>query len=135
MNAIKNCPVATEDVTLAEKIYGPDPSNLKGKSTRSQPPAVINDKLELPEELAGREDLTLCMDIMFVWGIQFLTTIDNTIQFRATVPLNSQKAKEVYKALDSILWQYNDAGFFFKYIHCDQEFRSLMDDVADDTLK
>ena len=72
------------------------------------------------------------MDIMFVWGIPFLTTIDKTIRFRATVPLNSQKAKNVYKALDSILWQYNDTGFFFKYIHCDQEFWSLMDDVADD---
>ena len=52
MNTIKNCPVTTEDVTLAEKIYGPDPSNLKGKSTCSQPPAVIDDEIELPEELA-----------------------------------------------------------------------------------
>lgn len=132
MNAIKNCPVSTEDVTLAEKIYGPDPSTLKGKSTHVQPPAVIDEEIGLPEELAGRDDLTLCMDIMFVWGIPFLTTIDKTIRFRATVPLNSQKAKEVYKALDSILRQYNDAGFFFKFIHCDQEFRSLMDAVADD---
>ena len=72
------------------------------------------------------------MDIMFVWGIPFLTTIDKTIRFRATVPLNSQKAKEVYKALDFILRQYNDACYFFKSIHCDQEFRSLMDSVADD---
>ena len=72
------------------------------------------------------------MDIMFVWGIPFLTTIDKTIRFCATAPLNSQKAKEVYKALDSILRQYNDAIFFFKFIHCDQEFRSLMDAVADD---
>ena len=132
MNAIKNCPVSTEDVTLAKKIYGPDPSNLKGKSTRVQPPSVIDEEIELPEELAGRDDLTLCMDIMFVWGIPFLTTIDKTIRFRATIPLNSQKAKEVYKALDSILRQYNDAGYFFKSIHCDQEFRSLMDSVADD---
>ena len=77
---------------MAEKIYGPDPSNLKGKSTRVQPPAVISDEIELPEELAGRDDLTLCMDIMFVWGIPFLTTIDKTIRFRAAVPLNSQKA-------------------------------------------
>jgi hypothetical protein len=72
------------------------------------------------------------MDIMFVWGIPFLTTIDKTIRFRCAVPLSSQKAKEVYKALDVILRQYNDAGFFFKFIHCDREFRSLMEDVADD---
>ena len=132
MNAIKNCPITTEDISIAEKIYGPDPSTLKGKSTRSQPPAVINDEIELPDELSGRDDLTLCMDIMFVWGIPFLTTIDKTVRFRATVPLNSQKSKEVYKALDSILRHYNDAGYFFKFIHCDQEFRSLMDQVADE---
>ena len=71
------------------------------------------------------------MDIMFVWGIPFLTMIDKTVQFRAAVPLNSQKSKEVYKALDSILHHYNDAGYFFKSINCDQEFGSLMDNVAD----
>ena len=47
MNAIKNCPVTTEDITIAKKIYGPNPSKLKGKSTRSQPPAVINNDIEL----------------------------------------------------------------------------------------
>ena len=62
--------------------------------------------------MTGRDDLVLCMDIMFVWGIPFLTTIDKTIRFRAAVPLLSQKAKEVYKALDSVLRQYNDAGYF-----------------------
>ena len=57
MNVIKNCPVTTEDVTIAEKIYGPNPSKLKGKSTCSQPPAVINDDIKLPEELTGCDDL------------------------------------------------------------------------------
>ena len=33
-NLIKNCPVMVEDVTIAEKIYGPDISALKGKGTR-----------------------------------------------------------------------------------------------------
>ena len=35
MNAIRNCPVTVEDVNLAEQIYGPDISALKGKSTRT----------------------------------------------------------------------------------------------------
>ena len=29
MNAIRNCPVTTEDIANAKKIYGPDPSKLK----------------------------------------------------------------------------------------------------------
>ena len=72
------------------------------------------------------------MDIMFVRGIPFLTTIDKTICFRAAVPLNYHKSKEVYKALDSILCHCSDTGYFFKHIHCDQEFRSMMDYVADE---
>ena len=116
MNMIKNCPVTMEDIVIAKKIYGPDPSKLKGKSTQSQPPAVINNDIELPNELTGRDDLVLCMDIMFVWGMLFLTTINKMICFRAAVLLLSQKAKEIYKALDSVLRQYNDAGYFFKFI-------------------
>jgi hypothetical protein len=34
INAIKNCPVTTEDVNNAEKIFGADMSSLRGKSTR-----------------------------------------------------------------------------------------------------
>ena len=116
----------------AENIYGPDPSTVKEKSTRSQPPAAINNEIELPDELSGCDDLTLCMDTMFVWGILFLTTIDKTIHLTAVVPLNSHKSKEVYKSLDSTLCHYNNAGYFFKHIHCDQEFHSMMDYVADE---
>jgi hypothetical protein len=34
MNAIKNCPVTTEDMNNAEKIFGADMSCLRGKLTR-----------------------------------------------------------------------------------------------------
>ena len=32
-NVIKNCPVTQEDVNIAQKIFGPAISTLKGKST------------------------------------------------------------------------------------------------------
>jgi hypothetical protein len=34
INAIQNCPVRVEDVNISKKIFGPDISSLKGKSTR-----------------------------------------------------------------------------------------------------
>jgi hypothetical protein len=37
MNVIKNCPVTVEDINIAEKIFGPDVSSLKGKFTRRKP--------------------------------------------------------------------------------------------------
>jgi hypothetical protein len=40
MNIIKNCPVTVEDVHIADQIFGPDMSSLKGKSTRRKPKPV-----------------------------------------------------------------------------------------------
>jgi hypothetical protein len=34
MNAIRNCPMTTENVNIAKMIFGADMSSLKGKSTR-----------------------------------------------------------------------------------------------------
>lgn len=36
-NQIKNCPVVTQDVDNAQKIWGKDIDALKGKTTRSKP--------------------------------------------------------------------------------------------------
>jgi hypothetical protein len=52
MNIIKNCPVTVEDVNIADQIFGPDMSSLKGKSTRRKPkPPVRQDLIEIPKEL------------------------------------------------------------------------------------
>jgi hypothetical protein len=51
MNAIRNCPVTTEDVNIAEKIFGPTKSNIKGKLTWQKSTPVREDTVEIPEEL------------------------------------------------------------------------------------
>jgi hypothetical protein len=67
MNVIKNCPVMTEDVMIAEKIFGADMLSLKGKSARCKTTPVREDIIEIPEELiAAHRDvdlyaLTICM--------------------------------------------------------------------------
>lgn len=67
MNMIKNCPVTVDDVDVAEKIFGPAMSTLKGKSIRQAPRPVIRDEIELPDEITNMDhNLDLCMDIMFI---------------------------------------------------------------------
>ena len=108
MNMIKNCPVTIEDVNVAEKIFGPAMSTLKGKSTRQAPRPVIRDEIELPDEINNMDhNLDLCMDIMFINELPMLTTIDRTIRFRGLVPLESRTHAECYDALDKILRFYN----------------------------
>ena len=51
-NMIKNCPVTIEDVNIAEQIWGPDISYLKGKTTRTKPKAVIGILLPSPFNLS-----------------------------------------------------------------------------------
>jgi hypothetical protein len=48
MNAIKNCPVATEDINNAKKIFGADMSSLGGKLTRRKSTPVREDVIEIP---------------------------------------------------------------------------------------
>jgi len=50
-NLFQNCPVTVDDINLTEKIFGPDVSSLKGRSTRPKPNQVVDDKIEIPTEL------------------------------------------------------------------------------------
>ena len=80
MNMINNNPVTTDDIKIAEKIFGPDVGTLKGKTTCRKPLPVVNDYIEIPKELIqAQRKVTLCMDGMKVNGQSFLTTISRKI--------------------------------------------------------
>jgi phosphorylcholine metabolism protein LicD len=120
-------------VEIAEKIFGPDVSELKGKSTRRKPKIVKYDVIAIPHELKQRL-LELAIDIMFNNSIPMLTTIDKTIKFRSLIILNFRKAKDLYKGLDVVLRLYNGCSFIISRILCDGEFEPLMEDVKDKNM-
>jgi hypothetical protein len=133
MNAIKNCPVTTENVNNAKKIFGADMSSLRGKSTRRKSTPVREDAIEIPEELISQNrKIDLCIDIMYVNKCGFMTMIDQTIQFRSALPIENRTHEEYYRVLDMVLRLYNSAGFHIKTIHCDGEFCAMMYKVKDD---
>ena len=128
-----NCPVTTEDVDNAEKIFGPDIGTMKGKTTRRNPTPVKKDEVQIPKELIEKnQDITLCIDLLFVNGMPMLTSIDRAVRFRALIPIESRKKEELFTGLDVILRQYNKAGFQITTINCDQEFESMMNKIKDD---
>jgi len=84
MNLIKNCPVTVEDIDKSEKIFGPDISSMKGKVTRKKPTPVVEDTIKLPHELRlAQMNITLCVDVIHVNSLTFLTTISRNLYYRS----------------------------------------------------
>jgi hypothetical protein len=104
MNAIKNCPVTTEDVNNAKKIFRTGMLSLRGKLTRLKSTPVREDSIEIPEELISQNrEIDLCIDIMYVNKCGFMTMIDRKIQFRSALPIENRTHEEYYHVLDMVL--------------------------------
>ena len=133
MNMITNNPVTTDDIKIAEKIFGPDIGAIKGKTTRRKPAPVVNDYVEIPKELISTQrEVTLCMDGMKVNGITFLTTVSRHIQYRTAQYVKHQTAIAYREALGQIFRIYNAGGFRITMIHCDNEFRPLVEPLENE---
>ena len=133
MNAIKNNPVTLEDVDIATKVYGPDIASLKGKTTRRSPEQAVSDQVEIPPELiATHQRVELCIDGMKVNEVDFLTTISKRIKYRTAAMVSSTKMKSYKPVLDKVIGMYNKAGFHVAIIHCDNEFRPLIEKYEND---
>ena len=76
--------------------------------------------------------LVICMDIFYVNGQAFMSTIDTAIRFRAAIPMDASTAEAHFNALKMIVRHYNKASFFVKIIRCDNEFQPLLENVETD---
>src|SRR5210317_1130087 len=132
-NFFKNCPITEEDVIIAEKIYGPSASTLKGKRKRKTPEAVVDDWIDMPKELLEHNStLDLCIDIMFINNVALFVSIDKAIKFRFCTELKNRTKDAIYKAIDEVLRIYNYGDFQIRTIYCDNEFKPVFDDVKDE---
>ena len=128
----KNCPIEEKDIVVAEKIYGPSASVLKGKTKRPTPNAIVDDWIEIPRELTmENEEIDLCIDLIFINNVVALTGVDKQIKCRHFVPLANRTKKSLYSGIDEIFRDYNFANFTVKRIFCDQEFKPIFDEVKD----
>jgi len=125
-NMIHNNPVTLQDVQVAEEVYGRDVGALKGKSTRCHPMPIVEDYVEIPKVLIQQNrKVALCMDVMKVNGLQFLTTVSKRLKYRTAQYLVTLKANTIIDQLRQVFLLYNSGGFLIGSIDCDNGFRSI----------
>jgi len=72
---ITNCPVTVQDVENANRIFGPDLANLRGKTIRTKPEHVRIEYVQIPRDFVELHNyVTLVADVKFVNGLPFLIT-------------------------------------------------------------
>ena len=133
--AFTNCPISEADVKLAQRALGPQgpPSISKGKRTRPTPTKVITNEIEIPNEITRNiQELDLYMDLIFVNNTVGLTARDSKIKARHYVSIPTKTKDSLYAAVDVVTRPYNRIGTQIRTIHCDQEFKPLMNPVQDD---
>jgi hypothetical protein len=131
MNMIRDNPVTTKDVDLAESIFGPDIGTVKGKMTRSRPTPVNDQHIEIPEEMISlHEDVTLAIDGITINSLKFLSTISRDIYYRTVHYMPDTKAVTYRTAINDVCGVYRRGGFQVTDILCDNEFHASLDPIA-----
>jgi hypothetical protein len=131
MNMIHNNPVTTSDIELAEKIFGQDIGSLKGKTVRRKPIAVVEDYIEIPKELvAAQHAVKLCIDLINVNGLIFVTIISKHLYYRTAQFTKSKTQEEYRRAIKDVLRIYKKGAFQVSHMYCDNEFRPLQEYLA-----
>jgi hypothetical protein len=69
-NMIRNFPVKPEDISAANKIFGPNVASLKGKTVRATQDPVLTENVQIPREIVDlNKNVTITADVMFVGGL------------------------------------------------------------------
>ena len=132
---IANCPITVHDVDNANRIFGPDLANLRGKQTRTKPERVRVEIVQIPRDFVQlHKYVTLVADVMFVNGLPFLITSSRGISLVTIEYLKSRTAKRLIHTLERVIRIYGTAGFIVQTALMDMEFEKLRDKLPNVTL-
>ena len=133
MNCIRNQPFTEDDITVAEKIFGPDVATVKGKTTRRKSKPYVRDVVSIPPELIqAQRNVHLCMDTMFVNGMPFLTTISKNIYYRTATFVTARTVAAYQLQVREVLQVYARAGFRVTEISADREYLPVLNPLMDE---
>ena len=104
---LKNNPLQCVDIKDAENIYGTNVGSLKGKTVTRKGLTVAGQITGVPPAIKQKyQNVTLCIDIMFVNKIPFLLTISRGLHFGTVENLNTRQIMTVRNGLRKVLAHY-----------------------------
>ncbi len=135
MNLLPECPIFSSDIVNANKIFGPDLANIRGKSTRCKPEHVHADIVEIPQQILDLQKyVTLTTDVMFVNSVPFLVSSSRHINLTTIEHTPTRTVGKLGFLLHRIIKVYARADFTVRTILMDNEFEKVRDYVHHTTL-
>jgi len=124
---IANC-LATVQVHKANRIFGPDLANLRGKMTRKKTEHSRVDYIKIPRDFVNMHKyVTLVADVVFVNGLPFLVILSRGISLVTIEYLPSQTAKRLALTLERMMKVYTRGSSVVQTMMMDMEFEKLAD--------
>ena len=125
-NQVKGLPNTRENVKRAEDIFDPNVYALKGKTTNRMVDHVVAPITRIPKEILKEyENITLCIDVMFINGIKFPLTVSRNIDFVTAQYVPSKKYSGYIKPIEMVCNMYAKRGFAVTAIHPNPGFKHL----------
>ena len=119
--------VTKSDLKLMECLFRPDIPNVKGKTARCHPHQLVSNVVSIPLELCdAQHDVCLYIDLMYVNGIPFLTTISKNIEYFTAMWVADCTAHTIASLVESILKLYQRASFQVIEVCTDCKFKPVL---------
>jgi hypothetical protein len=123
---IANCPITVHDIKNANRIFGPDLANLRGKMTRTKPERVRVEYVNVPRDLIDMHKyISIVANVMFVNGLPFMVTSSRGISLITIEFLPSRTIPSLVGSLRRVVAMYAKAGFIVQTAMMDMEFEKL----------
>ena len=130
-NLLDGCGTHRKDIMIAEQVFGPNKAGLKGKTTTHQTEHLREELTPLPHFIMENyKSVTLCVDILYVNGIPFVTSLSRHIYFTTVEAIHNAKAHTLARCISSIISQYKKRGLSVLNVIADNQFDCVAEHLA-----
>jgi hypothetical protein len=127
---LRDCNIATRDITNAKSIFGPTLDAIRGKTVRQSPLPATGHYVSIPRIIRERNrEVDISADVFFINGVPFIVTRSRRLRFITAEAIKSRQKKVLVDALKQVVNLYKCFGFHVHTCFADGEFTHLQHQV------